>query len=318
VGDGRESARTGLLYGIGAYGLWGVMPFYFRAVDVVSPGELLAHRIVWCFLLLVFILTVFRRWVDFARVLRSSRNLLFLAISAHLVAANWLIYIYGVNNKDVVQTTLGYFINPLFSVLLGLVFFRERLNPRQWLAISMATAGVGFFVAMVEGLPWIALGVAVSFGLYGLVRKITPVDALVGLTVETLVLAPVAASCLIWWGNQGILKFGRENRELDALIVASGVITAVPLLCFGQAARRLRLSTLGFIQYMAPTLQFLIAVFVFNEPFRWEKQVSFALVWAALIVLTVDSVLLSRRTAPAPVIVLSLNGNQERPVACRQ
>jgi chloramphenicol-sensitive protein RarD len=308
-----------LLYGIGAYGLWGLMPLYFRAVEVVSPGELLAHRIVWCFLLLAGVLTVFRRWPDFARVLRSPRQLLFLAISAHLVAANWLIYIYGVNNKDVVQTTLGYFINPLFSVLLGLVFFRERLNPRQWLAIALATAGVGVFVAMVEGFPWIALGVAFSFGLYGLVRKITPVDGLTGLTVETLVLAPVATACLGWWALQGTLVFQSRNRGLDALIVASGVVTALPLLCFGQAARRLPLSTLGFLQYMAPTVQFLIAVFLFGETFPREKQISFALVWAALVVLTLDSVLRSRRPA------LELQTPEEvpaeshpRPVACRQ
>lgn len=316
MGDGGGSSRSGLFYGIAAYGLWGVMPIYFRAVDGVSPEELLAHRIVWCFLLLVATLTAFRRWGEFLAIFRRPRTLLLLVVSAHLVAANWLIYIYGVSNKDVVQTTLGYFINPLFSVLLGLVVFRERLRPPQWLAIALATAGVGFFIAMVAGFPWIALGVAFSFGLYGLVRKMTPVDGLIGLTVESLVLTPVAASCLIWWGENGALKFGTETRTLDVLLLASGAITALPLICFGQAARRLPLSTLGFLQYMAPTLQFFIAVLLFHESFMWEKQVSFALVWLALIVLTVDSVLHSRRppsrveeSRPAAV-------EQPRAIAC--
>jgi chloramphenicol-sensitive protein RarD len=319
VGDGRGSARAGLLYGIAAYGLWGLMPLYFRTVDQVSALELLAHRIVWCFILLAGVLTIFRRWPDFSKTVRSPRTLILLAVSAHLVAANWLIYIYGVMNKDVLQTTLGYFINPLFSVLLGLFIFRERLRPPQWVAIALATTGVGFFVAMVDGFPWIALGVAFSFGLYGLVRKVTPVDGLIGLTVETLVLTPAAASCLMWWGMAGTLKFGNVSLQLDGLILASGLVTALPLLCFGQAARRLPLSTLGFLQYLAPTGQFLLAVLVFHEPFAWEKQVSFGLVWAALIVLTADSALRSRRSVPpAPLPPLPTTESQPRAVVCRE
>jgi chloramphenicol-sensitive protein RarD len=319
VGDRRESTRAGLFYGIAAYGLWGLMPLYFATVRAVSPGELLAHRIVWCFLLLLGVLTVLRRWPDFLRVVTTRRTVLYLIVSAHLVAANWLIYIYGVYRNDVVQTTLGYFINPLFSILLGLVFFRERLRLSQWIAIALAGAGVAVFVAMVDEFPWIALGVAISFGLYGLVRKVTPVDGLIGLTVETMVLTPVAAICLLWWSTAGTSIFGTESRSLDALIIASGLVTAAPLFCFGQAARRLPLSTLGFLQYMAPTVQFLIALFVFKERFPLEKQISFGLVWAALLFLTMDSILHSRRTPKPPLPADDrIAPAPSRSVACRQ
>jgi chloramphenicol-sensitive protein RarD len=315
VGDGRASTRAGLIYGIAAYGLWGVMPLYFRAVNGVSPLELLAHRIVWCFLLLAGVLTVFRRWPDFARVVRTPDTLFLLALSAHLVAANWLIYIYGVSIERVVHTSLGYFINPLLSILLGMVFFRERLRPAQWLAVGLAAAGIGYLLVTVDEFPWIALGVAMSFALYGLVRKVTPVDGLTGLTVETLWLLPAAGGCLLWWGAHGMLLFGHGDRRLDALLLASGVVTAVPLICFGQAARRLPLSTLGFLQYLAPTAQFLIAVLWFGEPFGQEKQISFGLVWAALAVLTADSVLRARR--PAATLPLPEPVAERHPVTCR-
>jgi chloramphenicol-sensitive protein RarD len=304
------------LYGIAAYGFWGVMPLYFRAVHDVRPIEFLAHRIVWCFLLLAGVLTVFRRWPDFARTLRTPRTLLLLAVSAVLVAANWLIYIYGVSINDVVQTSLGYFINPLLSVLLGMVFFGERLRRAQWLAVALAAAGIGYLLVAVDEVPWIALGVAFSFALYGLVRKVTQVDGLIGLTVETLWLLPVAGTCLLWWGVHGNLVFGRGGPVLDALILASGAVTAIPLICFGQAARRLPLSTLGFLQYLAPTTQFLIAVLLFDEGFPLEKQISFGLVWAALLVLTTDTVLRSRLRVKLAELPEPMSDPEPRAVAC--
>lgn len=316
MGDGRASTRAGLIYGFAAYGFWGVMPLYFNAVSDVSPKELLAHRIVWCFLLLAGVLTVIRRWPDFARTLFTPRTLLLLAVSAVLVAANWLIYIYGVSIKDVVQTSLGYFINPLLSVLLGMVFFRERLRRAQWIAVGLATAGIVYLLLAVDEFPWIALGVAFSFALYGLVRKVTHVDGLIGLTVETLWLMPPAMGCLLWWRAHGQLVFGGGDRILNALIVASGAVTAIPLICFGQAARRLPLSTLGFLQYLAPTIQFLIAVLLFDEPFPLPKQISFGLVWAALAVLTADTVLRSRFRVPLASPLDQEPVSEPRPVTC--
>jgi chloramphenicol-sensitive protein RarD len=316
VGDGRASTRSGLLYGIGAYIIWGVIPLYFRAVDGVSPAELLAQRIVWSFLLLTIVLTVMRRWSDLLRPLRTRRTLFSLTISAFLLAANWLIYIHSVARRDVVQASLGYFMLPLFSVFLGLIFLRERLRPPQWLAVGFAGAGIGFLMLTVDEFPWIALGVSISFGLYGLVRKVTPVDGLTGVTIETLILTPAALACLAWWGSQGSLAFGTAGWRLDLLIAASGVVTAVPLLLFGQAARMLPLSTLGFLQYIGPTAALVIAVAIFGEPLTWQKQVCFALVWTGLAILAVETALRSRQ-APSPIALTeSMPEDERQAVTC--
>jgi chloramphenicol-sensitive protein RarD len=296
VGENRQAAgRGGLAYGLAAYGLWGVIPLYFWALRSVPPAEFLAHRIVWCLLFLAVVLTLVGRWPDVFRALRSPRTRRLLTISACLVAVNWLVYIYSVATERVLHSSLGYFINPLFNVLLGLVFFRERLRPAQWLAVALAGAGLAYLVWAAGELPWIAPALAVSFGLYGLVRKVTPVDGLTGLAVETLVLTPPAAAYLLWWAAAGSSSFGRYGWHFDALLMLSGVLTALPLLCFGQAARRLRLSTLGFLQYLAPSIQFLLAVFLFGEPFRPEQQVGFGCTWAALLIFTADSLLAQRR-----------------------
>jgi chloramphenicol-sensitive protein RarD len=316
VGDGRASTRSGLLYGIVAYIIWGVIPLYFRAVDGVSPTELLAQRIVWSFLLLSIVLTVLRRWSDLWRPLRTRRTLLSLTASAFLLAANWLIYIHSVARREVVQASLGYFMLPLFSVFLGMIFLRERLRRAQWLAVGFAAAGIGFLMFTVDEFPWIALGVAVSFGLYGLVRKVTPVDGLTGVTIETLILAPAALACLVWWVSQGTLAFGTAGARLDLLIAASGIVTAIPLLLFGQAARQLPLSTLGFLQYIGPTVALVIAVAVFGEPLTWQKQVCFALVWSGLAILALETLMRSRATRPIPLRELP-NESRRQAVTCR-
>ena len=285
----HTQTRSGLLYGLAAYGLWGLMPLYFRLVGQVSPAEVLAHRIVWSVLLLAVILTVWRRWPDLMAILRSGRMVRLLLVSALLVATNWLVYIYGVWAERVLETSLGYFINPLFSVVLGMVFFRERLRPWQWVAFALTCIGLGYLILSVGKLPWIALALALSFGLYGLVRKTTPVDGLIGLAVETLLLAPAALAGLAIGVTQSTASFGKNEALTDALLLLSGVVTTIPLLCFGQAARRLRLSTLGFLQFLGPTMQVLIAVLVFHEEFRPELRVTFAFIWTALIVFTVDA-----------------------------
>jgi chloramphenicol-sensitive protein RarD len=276
------------------------MPFYFWAVASVPPAELLAHRIVWCALLLAGVLTALGRWRDLAGCLRTGRTTALLLVSALLIATNWLVYIYGVWTQRILQTSLGYFVNPLFSVLLGMVFFRERLRPGQWAAVTLAAAGLAHQVVAAGELPWIALVLAGSFGLYGLIRKAAPVDGLVGLTVETLMLLPAAVACLGWWAWAGTSSFGKGEATVDGLLLLSGVVTAVPLLCFGQAARGLRLSTLGFLQYLAPSVQFLLAVSLFGEPFRQQQQITFGCTWAALAVFTAESVLARRRRAVPP------------------
>jgi chloramphenicol-sensitive protein RarD len=301
VGDERGSARAGLIYGLAAYAIWGVIPLYFRAVDGVSSTELLAQRIVWSVLLLALVITCLGRWSDLVGTIRAPRMLPLLTASAFLLAANWLIYIQSVASRQVVQASLGYFMLPLFSVFLGLVFLRERLRGPQWVAIGFAAASIGYLLWTVDEIPWYALGVAVSFGLYGLVRKLTQVDGLSAVTVETLVLVPAALACLLWWGAKGSLVFGTRGRVLDVLIVSSGVVTAVPLLFFAGAARRLPLSTLGFLQYVGPTVSLLIAVALFGETEKWDQQKPcFILVWVGLAVLALESVLRSRAVVPPP------------------
>jgi chloramphenicol-sensitive protein RarD len=291
----RAITREGLLYAFACYGLWGIAPIYFKAVVSVPPLELLAHRIVWSLLFLGLFLTTLRGWRLVYQSFRTPRLIGALILSAVLVAINWLAYIYGVAASQIVQTSLGYFINPLVSVMLGTLILGERLRGTQLLALLIATCGVVLLANRIGEVPWIALTIAVSFGFYGLVRKVLPVDALTGLTVETLVLTPVSLGYLLWLQWYGDAHFRAGDPWMDVLITLSGVVTSVPLLCFAQAARRLRLSTLGFMQYLAPSLQFLFAVFVYHEPFHFWQGVCFGCIWAALVLYSLDSLRVYRR-----------------------
>jgi chloramphenicol-sensitive protein RarD len=291
----RSTVRQGLLYALGAYGCWGVAPLYFKAIAAVSPYEVLAHRVVWSLLFLGVILTWQRRWGAVFTCLTMPSIRRALLVSAVLVAINWLVYIYGVATSQILQTSLGYFINPLVSVLLGTLILGERLRGVQILAVLIAACGVLLLANMAGEVPWIALSVALSFGFYGLIRKVTPVDGLIGLSVETLVLTPVALGYLLWLGWQGGADFRSGDPGMDVLLLCSGIVTSVPLLCFGQAARRLPLTTLGFMQYLAPSLQFLLAVFLYDEPFLFWQAVCFGCIWAALALYSLDSVLVYRR-----------------------
>lgn len=295
----RNTARQGLFFALACYGLWGVAPFYFKAVVSVPPLELLAHRVVWSLLFLGVILSGQRRWAAVLACLRTPRLLRGLTVSAFLVAVNWLVYIYGVATSQIVQTSLGYFINPLVSVLLGTLLLGERLRGLQVLAVSVASCGVLLLANLAGEVPWIALTIALSFGFYGLVRKILPVESVVGLAVETLVLTPVALTYLLWLALAGETHFLTGAPGLDVLLALSGVVTSVPLLFFGLAARRLRLSTIGMVQYLAPSLQFLIAVFVYREPFHFWQGVCFGCIWTALALYSLDSAMVYRRRAAA-------------------
>jgi chloramphenicol-sensitive protein RarD len=296
----HDKTREGLVYALACYVLWGLVPLYFRPlVDrVPSPEEILAHRIIWSLAFLAIILTFAQRWGDVALCLRTRTLFFALTLSSLFIVANWYVYLVCVASERITHASLGYFLTPLVSVLLGMVVFRERPRPLQWVALALALAGVGRLLLEADDLPWLGLTLAVSFGLYGLVRKLAPVDGLIGLSVETIILMPVALGYLLFWASAGKLTFGNQSLATDVLIASGGVVTALPLLCFGQAARRLPLTTLGFFQYLSPSLQFALAL-IFGEPLTAARSVCFGLIWAALAVFSFDSWRTARQPDPA-------------------
>jgi chloramphenicol-sensitive protein RarD len=286
----QRSPRAGLIYGLSAYVMWGFIPLYFHAVSNVQPLIVLYYRIIWSALFMAAVVSARREWKSIWPALRNGRSLLLLCAGAMLIALNWLIFIYAVATKQLLQASLGYFINPLLSIALGMIFLRERLRGWQWLAVLIALGAVVNLALRGGGFPWLAVSLAGSFGLYGLVRKSVDINSLHGLTIESAILFPIAAVMLTVWHTDPI------PRHTMGLLSLSGVITAVPLLCFGAALRRLQLSTMGFLQYVGPTLQFLVAICLFQEPLDRGKLSSFALCWLAIAVYVADS-LLNRRVA---------------------
>jgi chloramphenicol-sensitive protein RarD len=288
-----DDARVGALAGLAAYLVWGFIPLYFKLLTHVRPIVIVSHRIVWSALFVALVLAAQRRQGEVLATLRSRRALATLAASTALIAVNWFTYIWAVAHARVVEAGLGYFINPLVNVLLGIVFLRERLRAGQAAALLLAAAGVAVQIVALGHVPWVALTLAVSFSLYALFRKVTPAGPLVGLFVETVLLLPVAL--LFVAATWQATTFSRGTY---ALLAASGVVTAVPLLLFATAARRVRLATMGFLQFLSPTCQLLLAVLAFHEPFtRWHLA-SFALIWAGLLLYSLDS-LRSYRAAAA-------------------
>jgi chloramphenicol-sensitive protein RarD len=295
----------GVLLGLAAFAWWGLSPFYFKAIDHVPPYEILAHRVVWSLVLLAGISARRGALGGTLAGLRSRRLLLTLATSALLVAGNWFTFIYAVTGGLILQASLGYFINPLVNVLLGLVVLRERLRRWQWASLGLAGLGVAVMARELSGLPVVSLALAGCFGLYGLVRKLAPVGAVAGLTVETALLTPVALAAMVVWHHHGDLVFGQRDLRTDLLLIASGPVTALPLIWFVGAARRLAYATVGFLQYTAPTLQFLLAVLVYAEPFARGELVSFVLIWCALAVFSADTVRRERTARGAPAAPIS-------------
>lgn len=302
MNDPHET-RLGWIYGLAAYGWWGFAVIYLKAVDHVAPSEVLAHRVIGSVVLLTPWLLLRRGPRAATWVLRSPRTLGALLLSTLLIATNWFTYIWAVEQARVVEASLGYFINPLVNVGLGVVFLHERLRRAQLAALLLAAAAVAWLTHLQGQLPWISLILAFSFGLYGLVRKQVAADALVGLLVETLLLLPAA---MLWLGllyHRGRLSFLAVDRSTDLLLMAGGLVIALPLLWFANAARRLPYSTVGFLQYIAPSIQFLLAISVFGETLHWTRLFAFGLIWAALALFTYDT-LRARRSpnvAPRPV-----------------
>ena len=288
-GAARRRARQGLTLGLLAYISWGSFPAFFKLLNAATPLEVVSHRIFWSAAFLMLLVTLSRRLGPLWGVLRDRGTLLTLAGSTLLIAGNWLVFIYAVQQGQVLQSSLGYFMTPLISVLLGFVFLRERLNRRQQLSVALAALGVVNLTLGHGAFPWIALTLGSTFGLYGLLRKLARVDALLGLTIETLLLTPLALGYLLYLGIRHQSVFLAGEPLLDLLLPLSGVVTALPLLCFVGAARRLRLATIGFLQYITPSLHFLLAVGLYNEAFSRGHLISFLCIWAALAVYTADA-----------------------------
>lgn len=273
---------TGLAAALGAFLIWGLAPLYFKLLGQVRADEIIAHRVIWSMLFLGLVLLLRERGHFIRHIRIRARVLGALALSSVLIAVNWLIFVHAINTDRVLSTSLGYFINPLVNVLLGMLVFRERLDRLQACAVLLAAVGTVWMTARVGQLPWIALLLAISFGLYGLVRKKTDVGPLVGLFWETLLMTPLALCWLLWLGHGGLLAFDPTDRPGVALLAGTGVITLVPLVLFAAGVRRLNLSTMGLMQYLAPSITFILAVFLFNEPFTPDHAVTFACIWTAL------------------------------------
>lgn len=293
--DRRE--LEGWIFGLVAYGLWGVLPMFWKQVQHINPWELLAHRVVWSGV-------VFAAWLALRRQLPAIRAALAdpavrrrLALSAVLLAGNWFVFVYAVITDRVLDASLGYFINPLVSVAMGWILLGERLRPRQIVAVALAAIGIAFSAWRAGGLPWIALALAGSFGSYGLLRKTTKVPPIAGSAVETLVLGPFALGYVLWLASQGGGSFFAVSRSTDLWLLATGLVTAAPLFAFVNAAPRLRMTTLGFLQYLAPSLQFAVATLIFGEPLASTRLWSFGFVWLGVSIFVVDAVLARRDAA---------------------
>ncbi|MCO4250475.1 EamA family transporter RarD [Pseudarthrobacter raffinosi] len=296
-----KETTAGVLFGFGAYGLWGLLPLYFFALMPAGAVEIVANRVVWSLLFCILLITVTRSWRALSAAFRDRSVFGTLAIGAALIAVNWLTYTYGVTTGQAVEAALGYFINPLVSVLLGVFVLKEKLRPLQWAAVGIGFVAVGVLTVSYGKLPWIALTLAVSFGLYGFVKKrVGPkVDAVTSLSVETIVLAPIAAATMVFLGVSGSATLASQGPGHFWLLVASGVITAVPLLFFGASARRLPMTTIGLLQYVAPLLQFIVALVVFQEAMTASRWIGFGVVWLALLVLTVDMLRMAGKNSRA-------------------
>jgi chloramphenicol-sensitive protein RarD len=292
----QSNRRAGLFYGLGAYLLWGVLPLYFKLLAMVPPIEIVANRILWSLIFLGILVTLWRRWGAIRAAISSGRVVLILMLTAALIATNWLIYVWAVVRGHVLETSLGYYLNPLFNVLLGVILLKERLSRAQIGAVLLAAAGVGALAWGAASGLWISLSLAFSFGLYGFIRKVAPVDALEGLSVETALLAPASFAYLLW-AHQGPVGLAAFGTATTFLLVLGGAITAIPLLMFNAAAKRLPYSTLGFLQYIAPSLQFLLAVTVFGEPFTPVHALCFGAIWTALAIFAFEGLRLGRAHA---------------------
>jgi chloramphenicol-sensitive protein RarD len=286
----KNALRGGIIFAISAYTMWGIAPLYFKLIDHINADEILVHRIVWSTVLLLLVVLLTKRWRNFVDTISQPKIVLQLTVSATFLAVNWFMFIWAVNNDHLLDASLGYYINPLFSVALGVIFLGERLRPWQLFAVGLAFVGVMIQLFMVGSLPMISLALAATFGTYGLLRKKMPLDSFVGLLIESLMMLPIA---LIYWLL--FLKTSTTNMldnvmSLNMLLVCAGIVTTAPLLCFTAATKRMTLSALGFFQYIGPSIMFILATFYYQEPLYFAKLITFACLWTALAIFSFDSV----------------------------
>lgn len=287
--------KLGGIFAASAYTLWGIAPLYFKQIDFIPAPEILVHRIVWAFLLLLLVLLLLKQGRETLRVLAKPALVWWLLVSAVLLGGNWGLFIWAVNNNHMLDASLGYYINPLLNVLLGMLFLGERLRKLQWLAVALASLGVLWQIIGYGAVPWIALALASSFAVYGLLRKKLAVDAIKGLFIESLLLLPLAL--WYWWSyaDSPAVNLLENSAGLNLYLIAAGLVTTVPLLCFIAAARRLKLSTMGFFQYIGPTMMFIFGVWLYQEPFALERLFTFGLIWLALFCYSIDAWWANRR-----------------------
>ena len=299
--------KNGIISAIGAYTLWGLLPIYWKAIQSVPSFEVVCHRVVWSFLFVALLLTGKRQWGWLRQAKSSPITLITFLGTCGLIALNWLTYIWAVSTGHIVDTSLGYFINPLISVLFGMLFLKERLRPWQWVAILVALGGVLALALGYGSFPWIALTLAITFALYGLLRKTAPLDALDGLALEMLFLFIPALAYLVYVGLAGSGSFGSTGLKTSVLLAFTGVVTALPLIWFANGARKVTLATVGILQYIAPTLQFLIGTFVYGESFTRERLVGFSAIWFALLIYSVEGITASKRRASNSVAARTID-----------
>ncbi len=297
--DSALRGRQGVLFAIAAYTMWGVAPIYFKLLQAVPALEILSHRILWSFILVLMLILLLRRADRIMPILRHRSHMLKLTLATFLLGGNWFLFIWAINNDHILDASLGYYINPLLNVAIGMAFFAERMRKMQLVAIGLAVTGVMIQIISFGSVPWIALTLAFSFATYGAIRKRLPVDSITGLWLETLILLPIVLFYLAFIAESAAADMTMNSWQLNTLLVAAGIVTTAPLLCFTAAAQRIRYSTLGFFQYIGPSMMFILAVWVYGEPLAADKLVTFAIIWAALILYSLDTLVHQHRSRRA-------------------
>ncbi|AXF77871.1 EamA family transporter RarD [Erwinia tracheiphila] len=295
-----QQTRQGIFFALAAYVIWGIAPTYFKLIQQVNAGEIMTHRVIWSFFFMLILVCLTRNWPQVRLVIRQPKKVLLLAVSATVICTNWLIFIWAVNNHHMLEASLGYFINPLFNVVVGMVVLGERFRRLQWLAVALATCGVLVQLWKFGSVPIIALALAITFSIYGLLRKKIGVDAKTGMLIETSWLLPAAAIYLFGIADSSTSHLSQNPLSLNLLLFAAGIITTIPLMFFTAACARLRLSTVGFFQYLGPTLMFLLAVVFYGEQMTSDKAMTFSFIWAALALFIFDALYTLRRSRRQP------------------
>ncbi|WP_404409445.1 EamA family transporter RarD [Pseudidiomarina marina] len=297
--DDAARSRQGVFFAIAAYTMWGVAPIYFKWLQEVPALEILSHRILWSFILVFILIMVLRRGNRLKPVLQNKQQMARLALATCLLGGNWFLFIWAINNDHILDASLGYYINPLLNVAIGMAFFAERMRKMQLVAIAFAVTGVLIQVISFGSVPWVALALACSFAIYGAIRKRLPIDSITGLWLETLILTPAVLIYLVFFASSNAADMTQNTWQINTLLIAAGVVTTAPLLCFTAAAQRIRYSTLGFFQYIGPSMMFVLAVWVYGEPLAADKLVTFAIIWVALALYSIDTLVHQQRSKRA-------------------